>query len=141
MPQVKSDVETFARIKVLGTGGSGGNALEHMIASKVNGVEFIAINTDSQDLHKSSAKKKIHIGKNVTKGLGAGMNPEVGRRAAEETLEENIEISKRYLERMSKMGMTLEIELGVTGGEEEGVDKHERSTRHHLCGDCECARP
>ncbi len=88
MPQVKSDVETFARIKVLGTGGSGGNALEHMIASKVNGVEFIAINTDSQDLHKSSAKKKIHIGKNVTKGLGAGMNPEVGRRAAEETLEE-----------------------------------------------------
>ena len=88
MPQVKSDVETFARIKVLGIGGSGNNALEHMIASKVHGVEFISINTDSQDLHKSSAKKKIHIGKNVTKGLGAGMNPEVGRRAAEETLEE-----------------------------------------------------
>lgn len=88
MPQVKSDVETFARIKVLGLGGSGNNALEHMIASKVKGVEFIAINTDSQDLHSSSAKKKIHIGKNVTKGLGAGMNPEIGRRAADETLEE-----------------------------------------------------
>ncbi|MCI5108552.1 MAG: cell division protein FtsZ [Candidatus Pacebacteria bacterium] len=88
MPQVKSDVETFARIKVLGLGGSGNNALEHMISSKVKGVEFIAINTDSQDLHSSSAKKKIHIGKNVTKGLGAGMNPEIGRRAADETLEE-----------------------------------------------------
>jgi len=92
--QVKSDVETFARIKVLGIGGSGKNALEHMIQSKVNGVEFIAINTDSQDLHKSSAKKKIHIGKNVTKGLGAGMNPEIGRRAAEETLEEIQEATK-----------------------------------------------
>ena len=94
MPQVKSEVQTFARIKVLGIGGSGGNALDHMIHSKVNGVEFIAINTDSQDLHKSSAKKKIHIGKNVTKGLGAGMNPEIGRRAAEETLEEIQEATK-----------------------------------------------
>lgn len=94
MPKVESDVQTFARIKVLGIGGSGGNALDHMINSKVNGVEFIAINTDSQDLHKSKAKKKIHIGKNVTKGLGAGMNPEVGRRAAEETLEEIQESTK-----------------------------------------------
>jgi cell division protein FtsZ len=85
MPQVNKEIETFARIKVLGVGGSGKNALEHMIQSKVKGVDFVAINTDSQDLHHSSAKKKIHIGKNTTKGLGAGMNPEVGRRAAEET--------------------------------------------------------
>lgn len=88
MPQVKPEVEAFARIKVLGLGGSGKGFLNHMINSKVRGVEFIAINTDSQDLHSCLAKKKIHIGKNVTKGLGAGMNPEIGRRAAEETLEE-----------------------------------------------------
>jgi len=88
MPQVKTEVETFARIKVVGCGGSGGNAINHMINSKVKGIEFIAINTDSQDLHKSQSKKKIHIGKNLTKGLGAGMNPDIGRRAIEETKEE-----------------------------------------------------
>lgn len=88
MPKVSPDVESFARIKVIGCGGSGKNALNHMIKSKVKGVEFIAINTDAQDLHNTDAKKKIHIGKNVTKGLGAGMDPEVGRRAAEETREE-----------------------------------------------------
>jgi cell division protein FtsZ len=59
-----------------------------MINSKVKGVEFIAINTDAQDLHNSEASKKIHIGKNLTKGLGTGMNPELGKRAAEETKEE-----------------------------------------------------
>ncbi len=88
MPQIKPEVETFARIKVLGIGGSGGNAVNHMIDSKVRGIEFLAINTDVQDLHKSLSKKKIHIGKNLTKGLGAGMNPEIGQRAAEETKEE-----------------------------------------------------
>lgn len=88
MPQVKPEIETFARIKVVGIGGSGKNATNHMINSKVKGVEFIAANTDAQDLHKSLAKKKIHIGKNLTKGLGAGMNPDVGRRAIEETKEE-----------------------------------------------------
>lgn len=88
MPQVKPEVEAFARIKVLGIGGSGKNAVNHMINAKVRGVDFIAINTDAQDLHHSLAKKKIHIGKNVTKGLGAGMNPEIGKRAAEETKEE-----------------------------------------------------
>ncbi len=88
MPQVKPEVETFARIKVVGVGGSGKNAINHMINSKVKGVDFLAINTDAQDLHHSLAKQKIHIGKNLTKGLGAGMNPEVGKRAAEETREE-----------------------------------------------------
>lgn len=88
MPQIKPEVESFARIKVVGLGGSGKNAVNHMITAKVKGVEFIAINTDAQDLHHSEAKKKIHIGKNVTRGLGAGMNPEIGRRAADETREE-----------------------------------------------------
>ncbi len=88
MPQIKPEVEAFARIKVLGVGGSGKNALNHMVNSKVRGVEFIAINTDAQDLHNSLAKKKIHIGKNLTRGLGTGMNPELGRRAVDEAQEE-----------------------------------------------------
>ena len=88
MPNIVPEVETFARIKVLGVGGSGKNAINHMINSKVKGVDFIAVNTDAQDLHHSLAKKKIHIGKNLTKGLGAGMNPDIGRRAIEETKEE-----------------------------------------------------
>ena len=88
MPQIKPEVEAFARIKVIGVGGSGKNAVNHMINSKVKGVEFIAVNTDAQDLHHSLATKKIHIGKNLTRGLGTGMNPELGKRAAEETKEE-----------------------------------------------------
>ncbi len=94
MPNITPDIEAFARIKVLGVGGSGGNAVNHMIASKVRGVDFIAINTDSQDLHRSIAKKRIHIGKNITRGLGTGMNPELGRRAVEETRDEIQEIVK-----------------------------------------------
>lgn len=88
MAQVKPDLETFAKIKVVGVGGSGCNALSRMIASKIEGVEFVAINTDSQDLHHSNAPHKIHIGKNLTRGLGAGMNPEIGRQAAEENRDE-----------------------------------------------------
>jgi len=88
MPQVKPEIEAFARIKVLGIGGSGKNAVNHMINSKVKRVEFIAINTDAQDLHNTLAQRKIHIGKNLTKGLGTGMNPDLGKRAAEETKEE-----------------------------------------------------
>ena len=88
MQQVKPDVEAFARIRVVGVGGSGNNAVNHMVSSKVKGVDFIAVNTDAQDLHHSLAKKRIHIGKNLTKGLGTGMNPDHGKRAAEETKEE-----------------------------------------------------
>lgn len=86
--EVKPDVETFARIKVVGVGGSGQNAVNHMYDSDVGGVEFVAINTDAQDLHESKVDNKIHIGKNLTRGLGTGMNPELGKRAAEETKEE-----------------------------------------------------
>jgi cell division protein FtsZ len=88
MEQIRSDVESFARIRVVGVGGSGKNAVNHMVTAKVKGVEFIAINSDAQDLHHSLAKRKIHIGKNLTRGLGAGGNPDMGRRAAEETREE-----------------------------------------------------
>jgi cell division protein FtsZ len=83
--RVEPEVETFARIRVVGVGGSGGNAINHMIASKVRGVEFVAVNSDAQDLHRSLSRRKIHIGKNLTRGLGTGMNPELGKRAAEET--------------------------------------------------------
>lgn len=86
--EVKPDVETFARIKVIGIGGSGQNAVNHMLSSDVSGVDFVAINTDAQDLQESEVKEKIHIGKNLTRGLGTGMNPELGKRAAEETKEE-----------------------------------------------------
>jgi cell division protein FtsZ len=88
MEQIKTDVESFARIRVVGVGGSGNNAVNYMAAAKVKGVEFIAINSDAQDLHHSLAKRKINIGKNLTRGLGAGGNPDMGRRAAEETREE-----------------------------------------------------
>jgi cell division protein FtsZ len=85
---VSPEIETFARIKVVGVGGSGGNAVNHMASSKVKGVDFVAVNTDAQDLQKSLATKKVHIGKNLTRGLGTGMNPELGKKAAEETTEE-----------------------------------------------------
>ncbi len=94
MPQVQPDVESFARIRVIGVGGSGTNAINHMVNSNVKGVEFLAVNTDAQDLQHSKAKKKIHIGKNLTRGLGAGGNPDSGRKAAEETQEEILESMK-----------------------------------------------
>ncbi|MDP3955765.1 MAG: cell division protein FtsZ [bacterium] len=88
MPKVDPEIEAFARIKVIGVGGSGGNAINHMVNSKVKGVEFVAINTDAQDLHSSGADVKVHLGKNMTYGLGAGGNPDMGKRAAEETIEQ-----------------------------------------------------
>lgn len=94
MPKVNPEIESFARIKVIGIGGSGKGALNHMINSKLQGVEFVAMNTDTQDLHHSLAEKKIHIGKNLTKGLGAGMDPEIGKRSAEETREEVQDVIK-----------------------------------------------
>ncbi|MDR3583085.1 MAG: cell division protein FtsZ [Candidatus Pacebacteria bacterium] len=94
MAEIKPPVETFARIKVVGVGGSGNNALERMIDAKLKGVEFVAINTDAQALHHNKAGEKVHIGKNLTKGLGAGMNPDVGRQAAEENRDEIQEVLK-----------------------------------------------
>lgn len=85
MPQVKPDIETFAKIKVVGVGGSGGSAVDRMVRTGLRGVEFWVMNTDVQALHHNSAPHKLHIGKTVTRGLGAGMDPEMGKRAAEET--------------------------------------------------------
>lgn len=108
MPQVKPEFETAARLKVLGVGGSGQNAVDHMIRSRVRGVDFIAINTDAQDLHNSLAPKKLHIGKNVTRGLGAGMNPELGRMSAEE--------SKREIEEFVRGADLVFVTCGFGGG-------------------------
>ncbi|MCA9350902.1 cell division protein FtsZ, partial [Candidatus Saccharibacteria bacterium] len=83
MPQVKPPIETFARIKVLGVGGAGGAAINRMIDAGIKGVEFVAINTDAQALHHSKAETKVHIGGDMTRGLGAGADPGVGESAAQ----------------------------------------------------------
>lgn len=88
MPQVDPAIETFARIKVVGVGGAGGAAINRMVEAGVDGVEFIAVNTDAQALHHSEASVKIHIGKDTTRGLGAGADPSVGENAAMESQEE-----------------------------------------------------
>lgn len=88
MALVKPSNTTFAKIKVIGVGGGGGNAVNSMISSnQIQGVEFIAVNTDAQALLTSKADTKIQIGSNFTKGLGSGADPEVGRAAAEESYE------------------------------------------------------
>lgn len=81
-------IETFARIKVIGVGGAGSAAINRMIEAGVDGVEFVAVNTDAQALHNSKAQVKIHIGKDTTRGLGAGADPSVGENAAQESSEE-----------------------------------------------------
>ena len=86
--EVKPDIETLAKIKVVGSGGSGGAAINRMIANRIRGVEFIAVNTDAQALHHNQAPHKIHIGQTITRGLGAGMDPELGRKSAEENQED-----------------------------------------------------
>lgn len=113
MPKVNPEIESFARIVVIGVGGSGKNAVNHMINSKVKGVTFIAMNTDTQDLHNSLAEKKIHIGKNLTKGLGAGMNPEIGKKAAEET--------KAEIQDVIKGADMIFIACGMGGGTGTGA--------------------
>lgn len=113
MPQVKPDIETFAKIKVIGVGGSGGSAVNRMVGGKIRGVDFIAMNTDVQALHNSSAPQKLHIGKSVTRGLGAGMDPEVGRKAAEETQNE--------IRDMVKDADMVFITCGLGGGTGSGA--------------------
>lgn len=88
MAQVKPEIETFAKIKVVGIGGGGSAAVHRMISDNIKGVEFIVINTDVQALNQSLSPRKIVIGKTITRGLGAGMNPDIGSRAAEENQNE-----------------------------------------------------
>ncbi len=113
MPQVKPDIETFAKIKVIGVGGSGGSAVKRMVNSHIRGVDFIALNTDVQALHHNSAPQKLHIGKTVTRGLGAGMDPEVGRKAAEE--------SQNEIRDMVKDADMVFITCGLGGGTGSGA--------------------
>lgn len=88
MPEVKPDVESFAKIKVVGVGGCGNSVINRMVEAKMKGVEFIAVNTDVQALHVSKANSRIQIGKTITRGLGAGMDPDMGKKAAEENQNE-----------------------------------------------------
>src|SRR5271170_5520887 len=85
---VEPAIETFAQIKVIGVGGAGGAAINRMVDAGIEGVDFVAVNTDAQALHHSRASIKIHIGKDTTRGLGAGADPRVGKVAAEESVEE-----------------------------------------------------
>ena len=113
MAQIKPEMETFAKIKVVGVGGGGGNAISRMFASKIKGVEFIAINTDAQDLHQALAQKKLHVGKNVTRGLGAGMDPNLGRAAAEEDRED--------IQEAIKGADMVFVTCGLGGGSGTGI--------------------
>lgn len=114
MPEVKpADIQTFATIKVAGVGGAGGAAVNRMADSGLQGVHFIAINTDAQALHNSKANTKIHIGKDTTRGLGAGADPAVGQKAAEETKDE----VRKALEGADLVFITL----GAGGGTGSGA--------------------
>jgi len=113
MPQVAPAIETFASIKVAGVGGAGGAAVNRMVDAGIEGVDFIAINTDAQALHHSKAKTKIHIGKEATRGLGAGADPTVGEKAAKESLDE----VKKALEGADMVFVTI----GAGGGTGSGA--------------------
>src|SRR5688572_7029021 len=113
MPQVAPAIETFARIKVVGVGGAGSAAINRMVDAGVEGVEFIVVNTDAQALHHSRAQVKIHIGKDETRGLGAGADPMVGQKAAEESLDE----IKKALEGADMVFVTI----GAGGGTGSGA--------------------
>lgn len=102
-----------AVIKVVGVGGGGGNAIDRMIEHGVQGVEFIAVNTDAQALQRSLAQTRIQIGEKLTKGLGAGANPEVGRKAAEET--------KEKIEEALKGADMVFVTSGMGGGTGTGA--------------------
>lgn len=109
------DVETqqFANIRVIGVGGGGNNAINRMIEAGLKGVEFIAVNTDAQALYLSKAEKKIQVGEKLTKGLGAGADPDVGKKAAEETTDE----IKRALQGADMVFVTAGMGGGTgTGG-------------------------
>ena len=114
MPEVKpSEIQTFASIKVVGVGGAGGSAVNRMRDMGLAGVQFIAMNTDAQALHHSKADVKVHLGKVTTSGLGAGADPTLGERAADESREE----IKKSLEGADMVFVTL----GAGGGTGSGA--------------------
>jgi cell division protein FtsZ len=111
--QVDPAIETFAKILVVGVGGAGGAAINRMVDAGVTGVDFVAVNTDAQALHHSKAHKKIHIGKDATRGLGAGADPTVGQRAAEE--------SKEDIREALKGADMIFVTIGAGGGTGSGA--------------------
>ena len=113
MFELVDSVPQSAVIKVVGVGGGGGNAVDHMVSSEVEGVEFICANTDAQALSKLAARTVLHIGGELTKGLGAGANPEVGRSAA-------LEDRDRIAEALSGADMVF-ITAGMGGGTGTGA--------------------
>ncbi|CQR47784.1 Cell division protein FtsZ [Paraliobacillus sp. PM-2] len=113
MLEFDTEMDQLATIKVIGVGGGGNNAVNRMIEHGVQGVEFIAVNTDSQALNLSKAEVKIQIGTKLTRGLGAGANPEVGRKAAEE--------SKEQLEEVLQGADMIFVTAGMGGGTGTGA--------------------
>lgn len=113
MPKVDPAVETFARIKVVGVGGAGGAAINRMVDAGISGVDFVAVNTDAQALHHSKANQKIHIGNQVTRGLGAGADPQLGMQAADE--------SKKEIEKAVSGSDMVFITFGGGGGTGSGA--------------------
>lgn len=113
MLEFDMDFQTLAQIKVIGVGGGGSNAVNRMIEAGVQGVEFIAVNTDAQALNLSKAEHKIQIGEKLTRGLGAGANPEIGKKAAEE--------SREMLENILKGADMVFVTAGMGGGTGTGA--------------------
>lgn len=111
--EIKPDIQTYAKIKVIGVGGGGCSAVSRMHSSSMKGVDFIVVNTDAQALQSSNIKTRINIGKTLTRGLGAGMNPEIGRQAAEEDQEE--------IQEMVKGSDMVFITCGLGGGTGTGA--------------------
>lgn len=106
-------VSNLPKIKIIGVGGAGGNTISRLTSFRVKGVELIAINTDLQDLKKTRAEKKLAIGQKVTGGLGTGMNPQLGKKAAEE--------DKEKLKEILKDGEMVFITAGLGGGTGTGA--------------------
>lgn len=108
MLEFETEINQFAEIKVIGVGGGGNNAVNRMIVAGLQGVDFVAVNTDSQALQLSRADQKVQIGAKLTKGLGAGANPEIGAKAAEESRED--------LARVLKGADMVFVTAGMGGG-------------------------
>lgn len=125
MPEVKpSEIQTFASIKVVGVGGAGGSAVNRMKDAGLHGVQFIAMNTDAQALHNSKADVKIHLGKDATGGLGAGADPSVGEKAAQESRED----IKEALQGADMVFVTI----GAGGGTGSGAGHVVAEVAHEL---------
>src|SRR5690625_1932783 len=113
MLEFETELDHLATIKVIGVGGGGNNAVNRMIEHGVEGVEFIAVNTDAQALNLSKAETRLQIGGKLTRGLGAGANPEIGKKAAEE--------SKEQLEEVLQGADMIFVTAGMGGGTGTGA--------------------